>query len=181
MPKKIYIDLGANKGDTIASFLADNPDHEAWGFEANPLMVERLNKRFSGTHVAIIEAAVWTSNGNRPMFLGHPLSSTLVKGKKKVPQAPHFEIDYQKSVIVRTVDFSEWLRNLVGPGDTVTVKMDIEGAEYQVLQHLLETGAIDLIDELRCEFHQDRFPISKQRDQRIRDAVSKRTKLVHWN
>lgn len=181
MPKKLYIDLGANKGDTIAAFLQDNPGHETWGFEANPELVKVLAERFSGSDVKIINAAVWTRNGKRKMFLGHPLSGTLVKGKKKMPQAPHFEIDYQTSALVRTIDFAEWLQENVDPGDLVVVKMDIEGAEYHVLQHLLATGAIDLIDELRCEFHQNRFPVSKERDQRIRAEVSARTKLVHWS
>ena len=39
------------------------------------------------------------------------------------------------------------------PDDFVVVKMDIEGAEYDVVPHLLREKVADLIDELFLEVH----------------------------
>ena len=39
------------------------------------------------------------------------------------------------------------------PDDFVVVKMDIEGAEYDVVPHLLREKVTDLIDELFLEIH----------------------------
>ncbi len=36
--------------------------------------------------------------------------------------------------------------------------MDVEGAEFDVLEHLLRTKQIDLIDVLLVEWHVSRFP-----------------------
>ena len=49
------------------------------------------------------------------------------------------------------INFSNWLHATVSPEDFVVVKLDIEGAEHELLAHLLETGAIYLIDELFVE------------------------------
>ena len=44
-------------------------------------------------------------------------------------------------------------RRTVRPDDFVVVKMDIEGAEYDVVPHLLREKVADLIDELFLEVH----------------------------
>ena len=63
------------------------------------------------------------------------------------------------TVTVPTINFSEWILNNIhkNPGDTVIVKLDIEGSEYSVLEQMLEDGSINLIDELLVEFHHHFF------------------------
>ena len=51
------------------------------------------------------------------------------------------------------IDIADWLRRTVRPDDFVVVKMDIEGAEYDVVPHLLREKVADLIDELFLEIH----------------------------
>lgn len=178
---KVYIDLGANVGDTIAKFTEANPTYKVWGFEANPTLLPALKKRFAGKAVQIIGAAAWVSDGEMPMYLGHPLSGTLVEGKRAMPEAPHFEVDYKNGVQVKTIDFANWLKKWFSLEHEIIVKMDIEGAEYEVLKKMLRTNAIDLVKELRCEFHQDRFPISRQRHLRLKKNLQTRTKLMNWS
>jgi FkbM family methyltransferase len=55
---------------------------------------------------------------------------------------------------VVAMDFAKWLPTVARPVDYVYVKLDIEGAEFAVLERLMETGAIHLIDELSIEFHE---------------------------
>ena len=54
---------------------------------------------------------------------------------------------------VPTVDLAAWLHSRFCPEDDVFVKMDIEGAEFEVLQHLVASGAAALVDSLACEWH----------------------------
>ena len=39
------------------------------------------------------------------------------------------------------------------PEDFVVVKMDVEGAEYELVPYLLRTGVLDLVDEFFVEVH----------------------------
>lgn len=175
----IYVDLGANVGDTIEQFLRVERDATVYGFEPNPQLANRLKRRFYwGKNVTIYGKAAWDADGEMAMYLGHPLSSTLLTGKKRLSDYPEFDIDYSESVTVKTIDFSRWLTETVTLEDTVCVKMDIEGSEYRVLQKLLDSGAIALIDELRCEWHHDRFPIAVEEHARIKRQVLEKIPIV---
>jgi FkbM family methyltransferase len=179
--RSIYLDFGANAGDTLADHIAANDVDLSWGFEPNPMLAGALRSRFAEERVEIIEMAAWTENGVLPLFLGnHPLSSTLLPGKVPLENFPQFVITYDRSVEVQTLDTAAWLREHVLADDFVIAKMDIEGAEYPVLRRLLDTGTIDLIDELRCEFHPERFPAHARDHDRLVCEVERRTRLVKW-
>jgi hypothetical protein len=49
-----------------------------------------------------------------------------------------------------------------------------------VLPHLLQTGAIERVDELRCEFHHERFPTYTPIHDGLLQELAARTKLVEW-
>ena len=68
------------------------------------------------------------------------------------------------------IDFSRWLKEMVarhteadGSKPFVVVKMDIEGAEYAVLEELVHDGTIALISELMVEFHTQQFDQNQRR------------------
>ena len=182
MSVPIYIDLGANHGETIESYLKTCPDAVVFGFEANPRLAEKLLEKFSfgKKPIFIMDAACWIKDGHDKFYIGNDYSSTMIEGKRHSPTYPQFDIDYKNHVIVRTVDFSRWMLENFSFCQDICVKMDIEGAEYKVLQRLLDTGAIKMISELRCEWHWNRYPISKEEHNRIRDEVAKVVKLVDW-
>lgn len=54
---------------------------------------------------------------------------------------------------VRSLDLADWLMKTVNPDDYVVMKMDVGGAEFQILSKMLRSGAICLIDELFLECH----------------------------
>lgn len=51
------------------------------------------------------------------------------------------------------VDLADFLKRRAAADDFVLIKMDIEGAEYVVVPHLIATGAACLIDEVYLECH----------------------------
>ena len=82
------------------------------------------------------------------------------------------------------IDFSRWLKEMIarhteadGSKPFVVVKMDIEGAEYAVLEELVRDGTITLISDLMVEFHTQQFdqnqrPHCARREADIRDELS---------
>lgn len=53
----------------------------------------------------------------------------------------------------RAIDVAAFLQRTVVEEDFVVVKMDVEGAEYSVVPHLLRSGVARLIDEMFLEVH----------------------------
>ncbi|KAH6557866.1 hypothetical protein KP509_1Z089400 [Ceratopteris richardii] len=58
---------------------------------------------------------------------------------------------------VQGFDFADWLISTVTTDDYVVMKMDVEGAEFDLIPKMMETGAICLVDELFLECHYNRW------------------------
>lgn len=65
----------------------------------------------------------------------------------------HFESDQSHSYNVTSVDIVEWLVANVKPTDNLFVRMDIEGAEYEVMRYLINHGIACWFNTLQLEFH----------------------------
>ena len=90
-------------------------------------------------------------------------------------------IDKDKPVEVDSIDFSKWILDNFQKDDFIICKMNIEGAEYNVLEKMLIDGSIDYIDKLYMSWHWRKlegFP--KQKHDQIAKAVKNRTNLVVW-
>ncbi len=93
-------------------------------------------------------------NGNVSFFLDTPDAATyaasIVEGAKS---------HTGEQVTVPTVDIEYLCSDFVLGGlvdtDYVVVKMDVEGAEYDILLQAIEKGIPALWDELYVEFHED--------------------------
>ncbi len=56
-------------------------------------------------------------------------------------------------VEVPAFNFSDYLARNFRPEDTVIIRCDIEGAEYEVLKSLIVTGTARLVDYIDVEWH----------------------------
>jgi hypothetical protein len=90
----------------------------------------------------------------------------------------------QTTISVESFDFSQWLSGSFTEKDYVILSLDIEGAEFAVLEKMLQEETARLIDRLYVEFHpglpegpgkKDAF--RKKRD-RIRSAFWKLGAIV---
>jgi hypothetical protein len=61
------------------------------------------------------------------------------------------------------------------------MKLDVEGAEYPVLEKMVADGSIELIDELLVEFHWHmNESITKDRHDRLVNELRKHVHLEIW-
>lgn len=182
--RKIFIDCGANLGAVLADFIRKLPDHDFYAFEPNGQLLASIHEEVDRTghpHVTVYEQAAWTHDGTANLYLGHHESSTLLLGKR-VPPVYDQQIDYAHPVPVRCVDFSTWLASEAGAEDHVTVKMDIEGAEYPVLRKMITDGTLNLISVLYIEWHHSRFPDMPLHDhEQLVSAVSSMVEVRPWD
>jgi FkbM family methyltransferase len=154
------IDCGANKGGAIGKVGSHfGPFDQIDCFECNPAFKEFLADREG---VVFHEKAVWIEYNQLEFFLGTKKrlngSSTLCKNKKSG------RIDYEQPILVEAIDIADWTRKSCRKEDFNVLKLDIEGAEYAVLQRLFDTETIDYYDVVLCEFHRDRITTPGMRD-----------------
>ena len=58
-----------------------------------------------------------------------------------------------KATRVASVNLVKWMKDSFQPEDFVVLKMDIEGAEQQIIPQMLRQGAVKLVDVLLWECH----------------------------
>ena len=137
----------------FSSFHPDAKDYKMIGFEPNPQFNRFYEKPspYQILHdVHLHNCAVWIKDGEMPLYLSDvsgQLGSTMVRGKITG------HVNYNNSLMVKTLDFSKWLFDAVKIDDKVLVKMNIEGSEYDVLEKMMRDETIRLVDELYLATH----------------------------
>lgn len=173
---KIYVDCGTNHFKYFQQFYVDNDDYDQYHlFEPDKELYEHILERlstFSGKEkVFLYNKAVWTKNGqvnffnsrfvrppkqdkhyDTPIFIEKE-GSTIIEGKLSG------NVNYDNPISVECIDLYEFITKL--NADSIYLKMDIEGAEYDILETFLEKGYPNNIDILKVEFHHDRFESNK--------------------
>lgn len=159
-PGDICLDLGANMGIFTEKMAATGADVHA--YEPDPHCFAALQARFAAQpNVHLHSKAVAAEAGHFMLrrtrdFLSDPdLQSTSSSIAVNSPQI----YDDANSVVVETVDFHNVVRGFGRP--VALVKMDIEGAEFAILDRILADEAQGRplpIGALFVETHERHFP-----------------------
>jgi FkbM family methyltransferase len=205
--QKIFIDCGMNDGRVLERYMRRLPDFKFYAFEVNPYFLgaaQELAERYPNL-LGVKFSAVATQNGTAQFRLaGDPNKFHKYDATTIVPDV--VPLDHHGVVQdVETIDFSAWLRSTVEdhaivPGTRhevrkpfVAVKMDIEGAEFDVLEDMLWqrlwrrhslAAAIEDVDSLTVEFHarcmaEDKRQAYEQRRVNILRGLNSAGVLVH--
>lgn len=157
--KKIFIDGGARIGETVEYFLDKREDLkgcDVYFFECNDShyeTLENIRKTNKNYNFIVSQNALWDSYGTMNFYISNDvwgdLGCTLDPTKRE-------KLDLNNPKIVKTIRFSDFI-NEFSNEDYIIVKLDIEGAEYNVVSDLLLTGTIHKINELYIEWHDHFF------------------------
>lgn len=160
-PKCIFIDLGANDGETYKVFLGTSSkwtfkydlgsfspaDCDAYLVEANPAYRDAL-EQFRSDHVhPLVQVASYMCD--KPDETFHVAANTAGSSLN----ASHVDSSNSVPVSVEIQNLMRFLTEKTLPDDKVIVKMDIEGAEYDIVPCLAHSPAAQLIDVLYVEDH----------------------------
>jgi FkbM family methyltransferase len=164
MCRKIYIEVGVCdlKFNTIP-FYESHKDEDwlLYLFEPNPLSFNDISihaEELKIPNLKVYDQAAWDEDCHKEFWLGvrHNKdgslkgrgSASLFSGKSRLGK--------EKSN-VKCIDFDKWLRENLLKDDYVYLRMDIEGAEYNVLPKMIEGGSMEYINCLSIEFHAHKF------------------------
>jgi len=150
--KRVFIDLGAYNGDTIMAFMKLVPnaaEYDMYAFECEPKNLKALRDNLKEYEtrcgklyntIEVIPACAGTENKIMSLYRDG------VSGRLVEPGA-------NSGVEVQVIDFAGWLLTKTSIEHFVVLKMDIEGAEFDLLARLVDVGAIEFVDKLQLETH----------------------------
>jgi FkbM family methyltransferase len=166
------------------------PDFQFYGFEVNSRYfaesAAELQRRYANI-VSLNFSAVSDYDGTATFRVAGQRRGILRAEATTIVAGFHEDQFIQETLYeVPAIDFSRWVKEMVarhteenGSKPFVVLKMDIEGAEYAVLEELVRDGTMKLISELLVEFHTEQFD-HVQRPHYARREASIRNELSHF-
>jgi len=163
--KNIFLDCGTNICQGLTYFYNNgiiDDTYEIHTFEPNNIgcrvkeRIEKIKEQIP-LNIIIYDSAVWIEDG-------------FVSFNQEYGKSPSGDIDlagvmssidgvgidtpgYKNKMKVPSINFSKFISEL--PDDShIICKMDIEGAEFQVLRHMIKEGTIKKIKKIYVEFHE---------------------------
>lgn len=157
------IDCGANIGDSVLYFKKLFPDSEILAFEADPNTFEVFQENIKNNHltkITPVNKAVFDKETEIDFYFNpdDPGVGSMSLFKERLSKA-HIKIPtvLLSSFIEKKVDF---------------LKIDIEGAEINVLEDLNSHNKLHLIDQIIIEYHHN-IPGKKSEFLRILEILEK--------
>ncbi|WP_289042470.1 FkbM family methyltransferase [uncultured Aliiroseovarius sp.] len=175
-PTDVVLDCGANVGEVTVP-LAQTGAH-VHAFEPDPFAFAKLSDATRDfANVTLHNAAVGTTTGTINLmraenFYDNPrgasVKSTVISGGRKIDETT------DNSIQVPLISLPDVLRDLHAThGQIAFVKMDIEGAELDILEVMLADGLFDIVRLTVAETHENKFKALRDRFKVLRAAVAK--------
>lgn len=150
----IVLDIGANIGRFTSIFARYGC--KVYSFEPTKATFNVLINRFTGINNVILKNnACWIEEMKIKLY-HHELTdynkvywsdgNSLMKDKSNVLKNNYEEVD--------AIDLSKFIFDITKKQPIDLIKMDIEGAEVDVINHLIDTNAIKHVNYLICETHE---------------------------
>lgn len=146
---KYFIDCGAHCGESIlAAKQRFGNDIMIISFEPVPGLAKQLQEIHKNDPLVYVQnSAVWINDDVKQFYLSEEYTdgSSLLTSLNNLNKNHYIKIP--------CFDLSSWIKNTFTPDDYLILKLDIEGAEYEVLNKLIEDGTINMINEFWGEWH----------------------------
>lgn len=164
----ICIDCGANIGE-ISQLMVDR-GAEVYAFEPDPYALKKLTQRFKGVgNIKIHNKAVSNKSGRLKLFFREEhdqdpvmfsVGSTLIDEKNDIDESKFCEVD--------VISLKEFIRQF----EYIKIlKLDIEGAECDILEDLLDSDDIFKFGLVLVETHEKWIPSQKERLAKIKETI----------
>lgn len=174
---KIFIDCGGNTGQgamqCIKRYGIDG-NWKCFSFEPSFECIWKALKKQELSHFDFIQKLAWiwdgevdfytclddnsgssiyqfTAAANAAKVIRRQMNTVVEQRKKRKYNPSGFtKIAHEK---VPCVDFAKFLQENVNKNDYCIIKMDVEGAEYDIIKWMWYKNCLDLIDIIKIEWH----------------------------
>jgi FkbM family methyltransferase len=174
--ESVVVDIGSNFGEVIRA-LTDT-GCRIYSFEPHPLFYNILKEEYSDRErVFLFDSAVWTCNQKRNFYFKN--SPTSLNGGATLMAEKSNILNLNLNVKVTCLDIAE----VVDALEFVDVlKMDVEGAEYELLDRLYETGVYKKVKSIYFEDHSRKMESARffNLKQKVITNYSESDKELYW-
>lgn len=155
MDRDICIDCGCNAGVVTDVFL--HKGAVTYAFEPHPYLFEQLSLKYAGEDkIHLYNAAVWDRNTSMILHVQKVKGLSVFNLEGSTIFGNRIDTHVEARHNVKVIDLIEFLSELVGR--VKILKIDIEGAEFEIIEKILESGLYKKIDYVFCETHPHFFP-----------------------
>jgi len=183
-PGDVVFDCGANVGEVSAVLAQTGATVHA--FEPDPYAFGRLSKRFKGSsNVVLHNVAVGIREGTIKLMRadnfdenpkGASVKSTVIAGGRKIDEAGENAVD------VELIDLPALIETTAKEhGEIAFLKMDIEGAELDLLEEMDKRSLFDSDRLTVAETHENKFKDLRDRFAAMRESITAKYPLTRVN
>jgi len=155
---KVFLDIGAHLGETL-----DVVQDERWAFdeihsfEPAPPCWPAITG-LAGPRVRLHRFGLWDRDATLPLFNAGAIGASVSPDKESGAQAVDCEFR----------DSADWITANVSPDDIVFAKINVEGAEAEIVRRLDEAGTLNRLDHLLIHFDVRKVPSKAHLEGEIR-------------
>jgi hypothetical protein len=124
--------------DSIQTLIKRFSPTVLFGFDPHPGLPDAVGQVY-GTTVVTSRRAAWTHNGEVGLSL----------------QGDCTHVDLDEEQRAKAFDLAAWIRTL--PEARIVLKVDIEGAEYVLLPHLIDQDVMSRFSHVLIEWHEGKL------------------------
>lgn len=176
--KGVFIDCGAFDGCSIIKFKIANPNFDCISYEPNP----KLWKYFKNLPTMLIKKGVSSENKTMDFRIDHidADGSSLIPTKKILFNSP-LEDSHITSIKIECVELSSVIAELANVYDCIVLKLDVEGAEYDILEDLISKNLLIKLYKLYVEFHWQKCNFPEERHQKLISELKQKVVFEDWD
>lgn len=184
----LFCDLGANVGGSYLFFKKFYKKNVTFYlFEPNLDCYKKLlkigNSEKKKIHVKNVAASYFSGtcnffrSSNDKLSEGGSINEDFLKDLRYSYQ------DKKEVTLIKTINFSNFLKKKSIKFNKVIVKMDIEGSELDLIKSLIKNNTVNIIDVLYVEFHSNyvknsKFEKFKTRENKIISYIKNKTNIT---
>ena len=132
----------------------------------------RIDNNVDGGKIEFYNKALWVEDGNITFYDSGNEESSIIYEKSA---------HSSKATTVESIDLGKWIMEKFSKDDHIILKLDTEGAEYEIIERMVNDGSIEYVDKFYCEIHGLKCGRSIEDTIKLLDlAASRGHKLYTW-
>lgn len=183
--KKVFIDCGANRGQGLREFIKMFNIDSSWVVESYEPNAEcnLAENILEFPFAKAFTKAVWSHTG-KVSFSKTIVTETNNDEGSSINGLNVYAVENhpQEMIEVDCIDISDIL-NKYSDEDYIVLKIDVEGAEYEIVRKMIKDGTINKVDELFVEWH-SRYGVvgeTAETENQLKEEIQKyKVKLHDW-